>query len=1294
MGDGALDTESTKISADGQDTEETQVPSSQTIRFNCPHCAVQIEVSAEKSGIESRCPECTQRVVIPPSDYVEPETGRVRGMVDGVFPHGTSTGLTISAFMAEKDMTAQPVELLSHEATLKEGEVAPQREPEPPKHDYLETERHRHYEIGDIVARGGMGAIIAARDTNIRRQVAMKVMLEKRKVGSNELLRFIQEAQITGQLEHPNIVPVHELAVDSSGHVFYTMKFLRGTTLKAIVKAIRNGKNETIEKYPLNTLINIYLKLCDAVAFAHSRGVVHRDLKPENVMVGDYGEVMVVDWGLAKVMGMELVPVPTEDEDKTPDWASEGIESVRDEQESLKTMKGTILGTPSFMAPEQAHGNTEEIGPKSDIYALGGILYNLLTLHLPVESKGMNDLLVKLVSGKLIPPQEWNPDGAKVAAEADDKKTVLHHLPGQRIPDGLAAVAMKALATKADDRYDDVQGLQREIESWQAGFATQAENASLLRQLKLLVSRHKREFMLAGVAVLVLVCTVAVFMIGLKRSRDEAVAARVAEAEQRKRAEEEEQKAVAEREKAERELYYANIQYADDCIFGEPARPAVAQRTLERCGEKLRHFEWHFLWSRLQNMGSIQDISGWREPHSWRSRVAITRDCRTIYLAAHRKSDSTESAIFRFKLKDGTWEKSVHPCTGVKGVYDLKLSTGEKYVAVMGLDCAVYDAVTMEEVKRFPKPVANRIALVDDRTERIYLNPTTLGGKERFVTSFDLRSKKPRATEYVQEKYYTLPPSGNPTPHLIFHSYRREHKKEAIFCDQNGKKLFTLKDENWGRRYAVTESPDASVIIAASDQFVDLYDGKTRRKVRRFKFAEGFTLGYALAASPGIVVLNPGNSLLFVTRSSQSAKTLVYDVATGELIKTFPFRLTKIRFSPNDKLMCGADRNMLRLFDPDSGELIRTFQGHDGDITEFRFTPDSNRIVSVSSSRILESRIELPLPEQRGAFDAIGRLMQYENGQLIAVQAEEFKAGHIHTARTNHVYPDQARMRFATYDAANIKVWDRRPAKIAEFPLHKIWTSDAHLRYITFSRTSQLLILHGMNTAIRLPTVQLACVDLNGKQFWTQSIPGAQRFGYHWKMDEKDQIYYRDAAYDMRNAVKKKNDRTEPNEGLRTALSLASEYIGKSYRLVIKDKTYHIFRREDNVLVGSIKSLSLGMMDQTLWIDFDAAEKNLALVVGDTDVLIVDPVSGAVRRRLEGSRSTIGAIALSSDGRRLAAVNADRKLSIWNVETGREIIDLELGLLPAERYILSFYNKDSLLIITTSRGRQLMVRAR
>ena len=155
--------------------------------------------------------------------------------------------------------------------------------------------REKKYDIGGVIAQGGMGAILDAREAAIKRTVAMKVMLDTNDADS--IARFIAEAQVTGQLDHPNIVPIYELGVDENGQPFYTMKLVRGITLRKVLDLLAKDFPETVKKFPLSALLTVFQKVCDALAFAHSKHVIHRDLKPENIMLGDFGSVLVMDWG-------------------------------------------------------------------------------------------------------------------------------------------------------------------------------------------------------------------------------------------------------------------------------------------------------------------------------------------------------------------------------------------------------------------------------------------------------------------------------------------------------------------------------------------------------------------------------------------------------------------------------------------------------------------------------------------------------------------------------------------------------------------------------------------------------------------------------------------------------------------------------------------------------------------------------------------------------------------------------------------------------------------------------------
>jgi serine/threonine protein kinase len=338
-----------------------------------------------------------------------------------------------------------------------------------------ESLRGERYEVGYTISHGSMGAIHGARDLNLGRTVAMKVILEGKLANRQNLFRFVREAQVMGQLDHPNIAPVYELSVDDRNRVYYTMKYVRGFTLKEVLNRIQTGDRKMIAGYPLAKLLSVFQKVCDAMSFAHSKGVIHRDLKPENIMLGEFGEAFVMDWGLAKLLN--------EPEAEVADPGLTAKDNV-DPHQFSGTVVGDILGTPQYMAPEQAAGKNDELDERTDIFALGGVLYSLLTLKAPIVASSLEELLRKIEMGFVVPPTFYNRSlGSRLApflpkwlsvgrhrkSVGKIVRTELVHCPGGAIPEPLSDIGMKAMARDPDNRYQSVAELQEDITEFQAG---------------------------------------------------------------------------------------------------------------------------------------------------------------------------------------------------------------------------------------------------------------------------------------------------------------------------------------------------------------------------------------------------------------------------------------------------------------------------------------------------------------------------------------------------------------------------------------------------------------------------------------------------------------------------------------------------------------------------------------------------------------------------------------------------------------------------------------------------------
>jgi WD40 repeat protein/serine/threonine protein kinase len=902
-------------------------------------------------------------------------------------------GLTISQFLSQRGLKGGvDLEATGHGFSTSDSVVA--------------DEAGRRYDRGEVIAKGGMGAILEAKDLNIRRRVAMKVMLHPKQADLGQLLRFIEEAQVTGQLEHPSIVPVHELGLDAAGHVFYTMKYVNGKTLKAIIADIRSGDPETLSKYSLPHLLTIFLKVCDALAFAHRKGVIHRDLKPENVMVGEFGEVLVMDWGLAKVLlggSRQSHPATsTSDPRSTPDTdppapvtQTSGIESVRchvsttDDNDRLYTLDGQIMGTPNFMAPEQAQGKINQLDARTDLYSLGAILYTILTLRPPVSGQTLAQILTNVVQGKITPPTHYNRTKTRQQKRLSEDHAVLHdqqvspaelgrtdsrplaHIPGGIIPQALSAIAMKALSPTQDARYQSVNDLQQDIERFQGGFATVAEDASLSRQLALLVRRHRG--FVSAIALLAATLTVGMF-VSLMQRHSAIVARQAAEASERR--------AVAARATTEEALRAAGVENYCNSIAMADARirdgtiPA-AEQALWKAPPTLRHWEWGYLLQRCQPLNPV--VSGSPRPevalspsgkqvvhttHNWRLAV---RDVATGNIAVSLAGPGME-------VKDLAWSPDGRCVASVSASRNMPLRlwnpvTGKEFGRIVDGAQPLVTCVAFS-------PDSRRVAAGDQNgVVRIY---TVENGIE------ELRVEAP--FEHGLRSCVSLCFSPDGTKLLTGHQgigailwngvtgeeirqYRIFRAGNRVAFSPDGRHIaigyqeIQLLDLEDGQPLAVLRGHESSVfglaftadgrslVSASMDRTLRVWNIANEQEQIRFVGHQGAVRSLALHSPSGLAVSGGSDGMLNFWDIRNPAEPLTLDGASPS---------GGFAFSPDARKIVGTGyRGQVTVHDTETGKRILDFKGHDRAGRVAAFAPDGRWFVTAGgddTAKVWEAR--------------------------------------------------------------------------------------------------------------------------------------------------------------------------------------------------------------------------------------------------------------------------------------------------------------------------------------------------
>lgn len=759
-----------------------------------------------------------------------------------------------------------------------------------------ETFKPRNYEIGKMVARGGMGAILQVKDLNIGRPVAMKVMLSGTESSPEGVQRFIHEAKVNGQLEHPNIVPVHELGEDDQGQPFYTMKFVNGITLQDILKKIKEGDKVTLLKYPLTHLLTIFQKVCDAVAYANSKGIVHRDLKPANIMVGNFGEVLVMDWGLAKSVSQKEKASSLLNR-RAMAIKKEPAQQVQ-ESDASQTMDGMILGTPNFMAPEQAEGKIDEIDARTDIYTLGGILYNLLSLETPIRSQAVTVMIEAITRGDIRPLSSFNPSSK---GHSGDTNT-LHHLTDGTIPESLAAVAMKALAVKPENRYQSVKELQADIEAYQGGFATGAEQAGVYKQLTLLLKRHKKETTLVAVGLAILITVVSGFIIRVRAERDRALSS------------EQLAQAKSEESRKQRDLAMASER---------EAREARKQEQLARADAEKKSEE-----SRQQ-----RDLAMASE----KKAVVATQLEQVARTDAEKKSEESRLRLVRLNVASGTRLMNDGDLLGSLPWFAeaLRLDRGDpvrEEINRTRLGAVLDQCPRPIQVWFHARPVKFTSYSPDGRS-------VVTASEDKTARVWDARSGQP-ITPFLKHEDIVFYAAFSPDGGAVVTASK--DKTARVWDSKTGQPVCPpLKHE--GAVFQAAFSPDGGEIATAGDDGVaNVWDRANGKLKLTLKHAKGVHY----------VQFSPDGKL--IATASQDGAARLWDRATG-LQVGIPLQhrdaVEHVLFSPDSRRVLTTSWDATaKLWDATTSQLLFTFK-HQELVWDASFSPDGKRIVTASYDR-------------------------------------------------------------------------------------------------------------------------------------------------------------------------------------------------------------------------------------------------------------------------------------------------------------------------------------------------------
>ena len=962
------------------------------------------------------------------------------------------------------------------------------------------------YDVKEEIGRGGIGKVMVAFDHTIGREIALKELISSAEDGRipsldkmrSDEARFLREACVTGQLEHPGIVPVYEIGRKPDENRYYTMRLVRGETLS---KAIKDAG--TLEKRL--RLLPHFRDICNAIAYSHSRGVIHRDIKPENIMIGEFGETVVLDWGLAKVRG---------EDDTVAGELREELNLLNVKNIGM-TVKGKAIGTPAYMSPEQARGDIAAIDERSDIYSLGAVLYEILTGHPPFKGKDVQETLENVKSGVPVEITVYEPAS----------------------PPDLCAVVDKTLTKDPASRYQSALEVAKEIENFMSGGKIAAYEYSSWEMFKRFVSKNKSLSALAVLLFAVLVfASVAVFQAYRGSVRNERAAHL--------------NLSLGYLEYAEKLLkegkYYDSEIFAAASLYNSPFNQkspwsypdSYLAENIEESREHKLQIQALLYLSRVYGnnafKGNVTSV-GFDARN-----VRVSPDASLFAVSGKRKEVQVYSAdgTEKFKLnghKDevsavdfssdgkfiatGGWDNNLILWNAADGaqikslptlageIYALAFSPGNKFIAFGGTEKTLWvvktDDLTLSSAGRFGLENTVRSIdwshdgkkiLVSDSSGKIYL--IARGGIEKV---FDFHSEPTVSVRFLNDGIHFVSASYDKKfalwsllfdkPVTVFEHWDAFFSLDvsndgtlAAAATRDGSiKLINLVTrqvddlrDHAGSVYSVMFLPMGnSLLSVGEDRFIKLWRTDFTKEMQRLRGHTTYIPSLAYSADDR-----------FLASSSWDTTIKLWNIATESVVSSFGVEGTvsySLAFSPDGQFLASGDSDgVLRFWNPLTGKMIFSYPLHSDQISAVQFLKKRRALVSSGKDKkvkifnISERRVEKVFDHE----NPVNTVAVSEDGTLIASAGRNgeinfwsypegrllfgTKGGSGKSVLSLAISPDNATAVSADEDGV-INKWDIKSKKIVE----TFQDNSGAVNAIAFSDDGKMFISAGREVVVR-----------------------------------------------------------------------------------------------------------------------------------------------------------------------------------------------------------------------------------